>query len=128
MNARIKTADQATGIWHLRLSWPPRALWQNHRRHWRDRHRATKAYRTEAWGAALEAAVPKIPDATIEFTFHPPDNIRRDIQNMPATMKAAIDGIADAMRCDDKGFRPVFPSSFGPVTKGGCVCIRIKEV
>jgi len=67
-----------------------------------------------------------MPNAILEFSFHPPDNRRRDVQNMPATVKGAIDGIADAMGCDDSGFRPVFPTEFGANAKGGCVLIHIK--
>ncbi len=113
----------------IRLSWPQRALWQNTRPHWRTRSEKTRAYRTEAWGAALAQSIGRIQTTTprLIFSFHPPDNRRRDLQNMPATMKAAIDGIADAMGCDDAGFRCVWPETWGDVVKGGCVMIEVRE-
>jgi crossover junction endodeoxyribonuclease RusA len=68
-----------------------------------------------------------MPDAEVMFTFYPPDNRRRDIQNMPGMMKAYIDGIADAMGCDDHGFRPHFPSQFGATTPGGMVKVIVRS-
>lgn len=112
-------------IYVIRLSWPSKPLWQNSRCHWAKRARAVAAHKHEAWALAREAAVAKMPNARLEISFHPPDRRRRDIQNMPATMKAAIDGIADAMGCDDKDFRPAWPETFSEVVKGGCAIIRI---
>ena len=109
----------------IRLSWPDKDLWQNRRPHWRDARRAARAARKEAWAVAKGQSITTIPNATLKFSFHPPNKIRRDIQNVPATMKAAIDGIADAMGCDDNGFRPEFPSEFSDVVKGGCVLIHV---
>ena len=45
---------------------------------------------------------------------------------MPGMMKAGIDGIADAMGCDDHGFRPRWPEAFNEPTKGGAVMIHVK--
>ena len=109
----------------IRLPWPAPALWQNRRVHWRVQSRATKAARTTAWALAKEQGVQRIPDATLVFTFHPPSKHKRDIQNMPATQKAAIDGIADAMGCDDGKFRVRWPEQFDKVTPSGCVLVHI---
>lgn len=111
----------------LRLSWPVPSLWQNRRAHWAERAKAIKDYRTEAWAEAGNHGVQTMPGAILEFTFAPPNRIRRDIQNMPATMKSAIDGIADAMGCDDRLFRPRFPDQFADPVKGGAVLIHIRS-
>ena len=113
--------------WLVRISWPAKPLWQNRPYHWAKRAKAVKAYREEAWAMAREQAVRTDPSATLEFTFHPPDNRRRDVQNMPATMKSGIDGIADAMGCDDSKFCCVWPTEFAQTVKGGCVLIHIKS-
>ncbi len=110
----------------IRLPWPEPALWQNKRGKLRDRIRATKNARNYAWAMAREACVATMPDAILEFSFHPPDERRRDAQNMPATQKAAIDGIALAMGCDDNGFRVRWPDQFSEPVKGGCVLVHIK--
>jgi crossover junction endodeoxyribonuclease RusA len=109
----------------IRLPWPEPALWQNRKVHWARRAKATKSARKTAWALALEQKVPRIPNAILEFEFYPPTNAKRDIQNMPATQKAAIDGIADAMGCDDSEFRVRWPEAFSGVVHGGCVVVRI---
>lgn len=110
----------------ITLSWPAPALWENRKTHWAQKARAKKAARREAWALALEAGITyPMPTARLQFAFYPPTNHRRDAQNMPATQKAAIDGIADAMGCDDSGFRVQFPDSFERITPGGAVVVRV---
>lgn len=118
-----------THIALLRLSWPPKPLWQNARTHWSARAKAVRAYRQEACAVALQQSIKRLNTTTprLVFTFHPPDKRRRDLQNMPSTQKAAIDGIADAMGCDDHGFRCVWPETFSKPVKGGCVLIEVSE-
>lgn len=113
----------------LRLAWPERALWQNSRMHWADRAKAVKTARKAAWAVAREQNVRRVgtDSPRLIFTFHPPDARRRDLQNMPATMKPAIDGIADAMGCDDEKFRCVWPETWGEPVKGGCVMVEVRE-
>jgi len=109
----------------IRLPWPEADLWQNRKKHWAVGAKAVKSARRYAWAIAKEQKIPCLPNAILEFEFHPPTNRNRDIQNMPATQKAAIDGIADAMGCDDSGFRTRFPDRFNGVVAGGCVIVRI---
>ena len=61
----------------------------------------------------------------IDFAYHPPDKRRRDAQNMPHMLKAAIDGMSDAMGCDDSNFRCTFPSKFSDVVKGGKIVVTV---
>lgn len=110
----------------IRLDWPTPALWQNRRAHWSQRSREVAAARKAAWSLANQQRVTRMPNAVLEFTFHPPPKSRPDLQNMPATQKAAIDGIADAMGCDDRGFRCVWPMGFGERVKGGSVLVHVK--
>ncbi|NQY62090.1 hypothetical protein [Cognatishimia sp.] len=112
----------------LTLPWPPRALNGHAKGHWRPKATATAKYRAVAHQWANVKRVPKIPDAVLEFKFYPPDRRHRDIQNMPGMMKAGIDGIADAMGCDDNGFRPRFPDHFEEPVKGGKVVIVISKL
>jgi crossover junction endodeoxyribonuclease RusA len=37
--------------------------------------------------------------------FYPPDRRHRDMDNMFAAMKAGLDGLADALHFNDKGFK-----------------------
>ena len=108
----------------ITLPWPPKALSSNGAHgHWRTKSAATKAYRLAAWAAALE--LPTMRTAALVFTYHPPDRRRRDVANMAFPMKSAIDGIADAMGCDDHGFRPRFPDAFAEVRKDGAVLVEV---
>ena len=109
------------------VSWPARALQPHAKGHWRAKARATKAYRQEAAWAARATKVQPDPRAVIHVEFYPPDNRRRDLHNMPSMVKAAIDGVADAMGCDDNRFRVRWPDEFGPVVQGGCVVMTVKS-
>jgi crossover junction endodeoxyribonuclease RusA len=111
----------------LGLSWPAPALWANSRVHWAQRARAVNAARIEAGFVARAEGVGWLRTTTprLAFAFHPPDARKRDLSNMPATMKAAIDGIADAMGCDDAGFRCVWPETWAEPVKGGAVVVQV---
>ena len=53
-------------------------------------------------------------------------NPSQDLCNRaPATQKAAIDGIADAIGIDDRTFKCVWPTKFGEVVTHGRVVIKI---
>lgn len=110
----------------IRLNWPAKELSSNSRAHWAIKSRVTKTARYAGKVLALEQGVNMpMPDAELRFSYHPPTRARRDAQNMPHMLKAAIDGISDAMGCDDHGFRCVFPPEFSDVVKGGCVLCHI---
>ena len=111
----------------LTLPWPDRALSSNARVHWGARNRATNAARATAGWVATEAGLHKLgpwPNAVLHFTYHPPSR-RGDPQNVPHMLKAYIDGIADAMGCDDNGFRVYFPPVFSEPVKGGAVVVTV---
>lgn len=116
-----------TAVILLRLSWPAPALWQNRRVHWAQRAKAAAAAKREAWGEARRRGVERLETdrPRLVFAFYPPDARRRDLQNMPATQKAAIDGIAQAMGCDDARFRCVWPETWAEPVKGGAVLVEV---
>jgi crossover junction endodeoxyribonuclease RusA len=109
----------------IRLPWPPGGLQPHAKGSWRPKAKATKAYREAAFWLAKEARVERDPNAVLTFTYLPPDRRRRDAQNLPGMLKPAVDGIAQAMGCDDNGFRCRFPDRFDEPTKGGAVVVQI---
>lgn len=111
----------------LRLSWPRKPLWQNRPCHWSKKGPAVKAYRHEAWGEALNRGVRNLSAGrpVLMFSYAPPDKRKRDIPNVNAAMKAAVDGIADALGMDDSTFRYVWPDDFEEPAKGGAVLVEI---
>lgn len=94
---------------HIRLPWPHKSASPNARSHWAIKHRATKKMRQDAAWAAKSAGM-VAPDGDgpipVELTFYPPDRRHRDADNMLASSKALLDGIADALGVNDTRFRP----------------------
>lgn len=90
--------------------WPPKELSPNASIHWAKKAKFKKAYRETCWALTLEAkletnSLGKIP---IEITFYPPDRRHRDADNMVASIKAGLDGLADALKVNDRQFLPTF--------------------
>lgn len=115
------------------LSWPSRALSPNGRAHPIAKWRAGKAYKHEAWALALEAApvgeraaLALCEALDVRLTFHPKDGNRPDADNAVASVKAALDGIAEALGVDDARFRLAAPVIAGAV-KGGRVVVEISQ-
>ena len=114
-----------TRTYLLRLSWPSPVLSSNSRAHWATKSRVVKAYRSEAAWEAKSRLVTPDPSARLSFSFFPPDRRKRDASNLPHMMKAAIDGIADAMGCDDNAFLCTFPAKLEEPAKGGAVLVTV---
>jgi hypothetical protein len=73
---------------------------------------------------AVMPAIPETGDIRVSTTFYPPDN-RGDRINFPNRMKPYFDGIADALKVNDKRFLPAF--HFAEPCKNGRVVIVIGE-
>jgi crossover junction endodeoxyribonuclease RusA len=103
--------------------WPPKELSPNTPLHWAKKAKYKKMYRHACWALALEAKLEgdfsgKIP---MEITFYPPDRRHRDADNMVASIKSGLDGLADALKVNDRQFVPSF--HFDQEIKG---MVRIK--
>ena len=109
----------------ITLPWPDKALSSNARVHWAVEAKAKKDARNLAWAVCMES--PRIqcePKATIFIEYYP-KTYRGDIHNVPSSLKAYIDGIADAMGCDDKKFKVEYPSVWAGKSNPGKVVFRI---
>lgn len=116
----------------ITLPWLNPKLSPNARVNWRVKAKHIKAERKLAliltqsmmmpWQRAYAREAKTLP---ITVTFHPPDKRKRDKQNMPAsgTIKAYLDGIADALGVDDNIFVPTF--AYGDIVKGGKVTVEV---
>lgn len=85
------------------LPWPDRRLSPNAREDRRAIAGIRKAQKDAAFWLAKEARLsfpPGVPPHVV-VTFHPPDKRRRDLDNMLASIKSALDGIAAATGVDD---------------------------
>jgi crossover junction endodeoxyribonuclease RusA len=109
------------------LPWPPKQLNPNARQHWSATARHKKRAKAAAFVIARSAgAVPPIPPAVplrVSLFFAPPNRARRDLDNLLASCKAMLDGIAEALGVDDSRFRPVL--DWAPPERGGAVYVRI---
>ena len=96
----------------ISLAYPDKVLSPNARVHWAAIARAKKKAREAASWATISAAGSKAnlaPYAALEslpvsIRFYPVDNRRRDMDNALASLKAALDGISDALGLDDSRF------------------------
>lgn len=89
------------------LPWPPKALHPNAREHWRRAAKIRGEYRMACYMLAKDAQIsmPKDARPLVSLLFVPPDRRRRDLDGMLSACKSALDGLADAMGCDDSRWR-----------------------
>lgn len=110
----------------LTLPWPPRALSPNIRHaHWSVLARAKRLYRTACALTARQQGASQLtaPEAAISLTFVPPDRRHRDLDNCIASMKAGLDGLADAIGIDDS--RWTLTAVIDPSQIGGFVRVEV---
>lgn len=102
----------------LELPWPHKSLSPNSRKDRRAVAGVRRAYKNACWALAKQA---KFHASHLDITFHPPDGRRRDLDNMLASLKSGLDGVALAMGCDDSEWSLTIKK--GAPRKPGCVVI-----
>lgn len=117
----------------ITLDWPPRQLSPNARVHYRVKSPITKGYLAHASNTTRVACHdhslrdridPHSDDPiTLEIEFHPPDARRRDLDNMLSSIKAGLDGIAEALGVNDQRF--ALRLTRGQPVKGGRVVVTL---
>jgi crossover junction endodeoxyribonuclease RusA len=109
------------------LPWPSADLSPNARVHYMAKARAVKAARHDAGWAVRRCfrTKPAWERASVDLTFRPPDERRRDLQNCIGSAKALVDGIADALGIDDSLFDCRY--SMGEPVKGGAVLVTVRS-
>ena len=86
------------------LPWPDKRLNPNARLHWRNKARINAKAREGAFWLSMEQMQCPFdikPDGVV-ITFYPPDKRVRDKDNMISSIKGAKDGVADAIKWDDR--------------------------
>lgn len=112
----------------IELPWPPKELSPNARVHHFAKAKVTKAYREQAYwlAKAAQTAIPAGAGAiTLKIEFYPPDARRRDVDGMFSSIKAGLDGIADALEVNDHRFD--FLICRAPPLKGGLVRVEVGQ-
>ena len=92
----------------LILPFPPRILNPSNRSDWREKAKAAKSYRQTCFYLAKQAAWFGIEFKTervhLRIDFYPPDKRAYDDDNIAASAKSGIDGIAESLGINDKRF------------------------
>jgi crossover junction endodeoxyribonuclease RusA len=98
----------------ITLPLPDKCLSPNARVHWAKKAKVVKSYREVAQWAAFKKMNPspvKWQNATYKALFYFPDARRRDADNAIASIKSALDGVADAgLVVNDSGLWPDRPT------------------
>lgn len=110
------------------LPWPARGLHPNARLHWGAKSKLTKQARNDAAWAATAAGAKNLKADKLDVlvTFHEPDKRRRDTDGMLSSIKASLDGLADATGIDDHKFN--LSIRRGDIVRGGLVRIEATPV
>jgi crossover junction endodeoxyribonuclease RusA len=109
------------------LPFPKKELNPNARLHYMALAKAKKAFRETCFWRAKESPGIKLPDTgnlKLTVTFYPPNKRKRDRDNLLASMKSGLDGVADALGLNDSRFEPLVISMSGE-TKN-CVVVEIE--
>jgi len=108
----------------IELPWFPKACSPNHRSrsHW-PRTNAMKKTRHDGFWAAQSAGRPVEPVSGILLTFYPPTAHDRDRDNLLASCKGYLDGIAQAWGINDSVFDPRV--QIGEPVSGGKIVVTL---
>lgn len=88
----------------IELPFPPATLNPNHRPHWATKARAFKSYKKGCLLILSQYRKQLAGRDRFELRFCPPDNRRRDLDNIVAAFKAGIDALAEISGVDDSRF------------------------
>ena len=112
----------------ITLPWPPAILSANSRANRFERAEAIRMARAHAKYEAHRAGFQHVAfqEGPLGMTliFHFPDDRHRDADNCLSRMKAALDGLCDALDIDDERLWPITLER-GPNVTGGQIVIRI---
>ena len=115
----------------LMLTWPAdKALSPNSRCHWSAKAKAKKKLRHD-W--ALLAMNQGLRQSTaerleLEVVFMQSDRRNRDLDNLLASVKAGLDGLADVLKVDDSKWSLRITKGLGLKAMASFVLVHIKEL
>ncbi len=108
------------------LPWPHPCLSPNSTKDRRGKTGIRRRYIQSCWALTLGACINR--DLThLDITFHPPDKRRRDLDNMLASIKYGLDGVAKALGVDDYEWSMSIRRGDPDPAKNGYVIIRFMD-
>lgn len=82
--------------WVLELPWSTVPLSLNQRLHWAQKAKKTRAVRSDVGWLLRQQRVPVLRwPVFVELAYQPPDNRRRDRDNLVATFKPCVDALVE---------------------------------
>jgi crossover junction endodeoxyribonuclease RusA len=105
----------------ISLPWPPAKLSPNARAHWAVKAKAFKTYKFQCFALLSQHRDALRGRDSFGLKFLPPDKHRRDLDNMLASSKAALDALSEVTGVDDSQFNLTIAK--GEPVKGGAVVI-----
>lgn len=113
----------------ISLPWPHKDLSPNARKHRMAISGLKKRSREEGRLLAIshKNSIPEDGRLYLRVTACPPDRRKRDRDNVMASLKAHLDGIADGLGVDDSRFVPLLMPDWGEVVKGGLITVEILD-
>lgn len=108
------------------LPWPDRKLSPNARVHWAALASAKKKAKRDARYATQAAGIGKIEAErlSVRYVIFPPNRHARDTDNIVSSLKAAQDGIAEAIGIDDSKWTTSYRMA-GAIEKGGMIKVEL---
>ena len=97
----------------IELPWPDSRLSPNQRSDRMAQTKPRQAARNVGYVLAFEAKAkakwqpPASGFVRIVYTFHPPNRIPRDLDNLHLSLKYCADGVAKALQVDDAGWKDI---------------------
>lgn len=90
----------------VELPFPPRALSPNVRCHWRVKARVGKDYKRDVFWLCRSASlsIETCEKIDVWLDFYPPDKRHYDADNLVSRLKSGLDGIAEALKINDRKF------------------------
>ena len=114
----------------IKLPFPPAALFPNRAsgKHWGSLYKVKQAYKEDCWLLTLASVSDFMPKGDIRITliYVMPDKRHRDADNCLAASKAGLDGVAQALKVDDKRFQPITVYRI-PGVKPGCLIVQLED-
>lgn len=105
--------------------WPPRELSPNCNVSWKAKMKPRREYK-ELWRSqSFMLGVRPAGYVKLNITFFPPNNISRDLDNLLASIKLGLDGLAQGLNINDKLFRPI-TLDIGEPVKGGNILVVLE--
>lgn len=115
----------------LQLPLPDKLLSPNKRNHWAVTSKVKAIEREKAHALTLQwlhtslTGIYGVWGPHLKITYHLPGNRKRDADNLLAASKAALDGVADALRINDNLFNPITVERVYGAEKPGYMLVEL---